>query len=204
MPPKTQQVKGGLDYSNMIKRNKKGQFIKGSVSNWKEGISLQKDYEKQWLKRNPEKAILYSKTYRKKYPERIKKIREKYLLKHPKWWIEFWKKNKEKYNQKRRKTHRERNLTTGNMKYTGLIKRFYPIDNKCELCEKMLEKGLKYHHWDNDDLKKGSFVKGVWICNHCHNLVEALDSENFEQFFVKYLCIKEKINEASSNFKKIY
>ena len=58
----------------MIKRNKKGQFVKGSSmsgkmnSNWKGGISLEKDYQKKWWGENSElfKEIQTKHRYRKK------------------------------------------------------------------------------------------------------------------------------------------
>jgi len=45
-------------------------------------------------------------------------------------------------------------------------KRQYPLDNLCEICRVEREKGLVYHHWDDDD-----FSCGIWVCKSCHNAI---------------------------------
>jgi len=62
-------------------------------------------------------------------------------------------------------------------------KRQFPIDSKCEVCQKT--KKLDYHHWDDSNLSKG-----IWCCNVCHQMAEGIDKGND---FV-YSKMKEDIN----------
>lgn len=86
------------------------------------------------------------------------------------------------------KYRREHTLATREKMYTSITKRGYPKNNKCELCER--EKRLVYHHWDDTQLKKGSFIMGLWLCNRCHQLSEALDND--KKLGNKYLKLKSR------------
>jgi len=79
--------------------------------------------------------------------------------------------------------------------YGNLNKRDYPKDSCCELCGKNRNtRSLPYHHWDNDNPSKG-----VWVCETCHRICEALENSNFQKIKHKYLSLKEEITITYSN-----
>jgi CRISPR/Cas system-associated protein Cas10 (large subunit of type III CRISPR-Cas system) len=86
------------------------------------------------------------------------------------------------------KYRREHTLATRKKMYTSVTKRSYPEGNRCELCKK--EKRLVYHHWDDSQLKKGSSIVGLWLCNRCHQLAESLDED--KNLGKVYLKIRQK------------
>lgn len=93
--------------------------------------------------------------------------------------------DKEIHGPRQKRWKRERRVcTTLNGKSVmikGILKRPYPNDSKCELCNG--EKGrLVYHHWEDTEeiLKRASsdkdpiFLKGIWVCQPCNNFVHRL------------------------------
>ena len=53
---------------------------------------------------------------------------------------------------------------------SGVNKRPYPADIKCECCRYTWPNiRLTYHH--NDD---ANILKGVWVCFHCHMMIEKI------------------------------
>jgi len=77
------------------------------------------------------------------------------------------------------------------IRYSGLNKRKYPENKKCELCNEKIN-GLVYHHWDDENPNKG-----MWICNKCHWVITYLEmtSMNFiKNVLEKYMNMKKKIN----------
>jgi len=190
----------------MIQRNKKGQFIKGGIpkeehNNWKGGISLRPDYYKEYRKKNREKINQYAREYRKRNPDKEKLKREKFNKKYPDWYKKLWLRDRDKINEKHRLTFRETGLSTNGKRYSGLIKRGFPSDNKCEICGKECGKEVKrlnYHHWDDNDLKKGKHVKGIWVCVNCHRVCEFTDDNkiNCYKLIQKYIKLKNKINKS--------
>lgn len=88
-------------------------------------------------------------------------------------------------------------LVTGTTKgntivLTHLNKRPYP--GACEVCGLPKEKGLHYHHWDEDNPSIG-----LWLCFRCHRLTEILDSlgsAKLGELLAKYLRLR---GNASNN-----
>jgi hypothetical protein len=139
-----------------------------------------KEYYKNYYKKNRKKENLRAKKW---YIKNRKKIREKAKLRRP----------------QKRKYERITALTTKNKKISGIIKRNYPIDNKCEICEKSFN-WLAYHHWDDNDLQKGKFIKGIWVCRKCHLFITIGENQsNYIKYYKKqiepkYLNLKKEIN----------
>lgn len=90
-------------------------------------------------------------------------------------------------------------LVTGTTKensvvLTGLNKRPYP--GVCEMCGFPKEKGLHYHHWDEDNPSIG-----LWLCPRCHRLVEILDnlgSAKLGELLAKYLRLRGSVSKSAS------
>lgn len=141
----------------------------------------------------------------------------KYYLKNREYRLkyarEYLVKNRDKINARRRKHLKEKGLTEKGRYYAlkyrrhhclglkgkflvGVNKREYPIDSKCEICLK-LGKQLGYHHWDDNDLVKGKNIKGIWVCNKCHQFIEFVeDNENWVYYGNKYIEMRKKQNGA--------
>jgi len=132
---------------------------------YKKGKEKMDKYRKEWSERNPEKIKSYKKKSRQKRLENGKELAY---------------------------TRRARLGTYKNGKrilFYGIQKRDFPKDNLCELCqEKPIRKSkLAYHHWDDDDFKKG-----LWICWECHMIVTVKErNKDIDKIFVKYLKIKQ-------------
>ena len=109
---------------------------------------------------------------------------------------------------KGRKYHRDwerkhRLTTTGHRKIVGK-KRSYPIDGVCELCNGTITpkgESLDYHHWEDNDLRKG-----LWLCRSCHINAEWIEEGSNEQrqwiqktegeqYIERYILLKAQINE---------
>jgi len=102
-------------------------------------------------------------------------------------------KNKEYYRNYMQRRERRFILRGKNNEYYRVIKREYPKNNHCELCEEQ-KKRLNYHHCDDNDLQKNHFVKGIWICIQCHQLVESIERySNWNKLIKKYLYFKSII-----------
>jgi hypothetical protein len=68
---------------------------------------------------------------------------------------------------------RDRNWKRKNMLHgRRVLKRDYPIDQKCELCYKVTKR-MGYHHWD--DTKP---YLGIWCCTKCHRACDAFERGN--------------------------
>ena len=132
-------------------------------------------YNKKWYQKNKDKVKEYQERNRKK----IQKLRQKYRKEH---------------TRERKDYQRATRLMSGGKQYR-VIKRPYPKNQKCEVCEKV-KQHLEYHHWE--EIKKGKFVKGIWVCHLCHQYITLMElNPNYPQLFQKYLKLKEKINETS-------
>lgn len=122
--------------------------------------------------------------YAKKKREYYIKNRDRILARDKEYYWKNWLKIREKeriralclYGGKRGMVKR------------GLNKRRF--QGKCELCEKEIKARPYYHHWDDSNLNKG-----IWVCYHCHRLVEAIDAE-LEQPFLreKYIDLKKRLD----------
>jgi len=64
-------------------------------------------------------------------------------------------------------------IEAGDGKYLKGIKRDYPTDEKCEICNIFTPPPLNYHHWDDTNL-----MKGIWICGRCHLIAEGVEKIN--------------------------
>ena len=85
---------------------------------------------------------------------------KKCWLKGTNHYREYYQKNKEKMRDRQRKWARIHRIYSSEKKrISGVIKRAFPKNNKCEVCQRII-KFLEYHHWDDNDLKKGKFIKG--------------------------------------------
>ena len=70
-------------------------------------------------------------------------------------------------------------------------KREYPQDCKCELCFR--EKQLQYHHWDDNNSKRG-----IWVCVHCHIICEYIDKMDFINLIYNgYLKARQRIDNEN-------
>ena len=77
---------------------------------------------------------------------------------------------------------------------TGITKRPYP--HKCELCHRQVGidlKWLNYHHWDDKDLHKGKYIKGIWVCPTCHFVCGVIDGDS--PIGERYRKLKRVINQ---------
>jgi len=75
-----------------------------------------------------------------------------------------------------------------------VIKRMFPPDKSCELCgQKPKKRAYNYHHWG--EIQKDKYVKGIYVCNRCHGIVEIFDENpNFiTKIIEKYLTLRNKI-----------
>ena len=120
--------------------------------------------------------------YRKKKrndPEWFKKRTERYHR--------YWIKNKDRWKSYA-KEYRRKHIVYVNGKAVLVNKRSRP--EVCELCEKQ-RKRLDYHHWDDNNPSKG-----VWVCNLCHIIVEALDKNTLFKIISKYKRLYTVINQS--------
>ena len=81
-------------------------------------------------------------------------------------------------------------LPNGKRKYIR-VQGKRPYSEVCELCG-VFGKRLVYHHWDD-----GDYSKGLWLCQHCHNIAEAAD-EGLPQ---KYLELKKQIEGVQTKWQ---
>ena len=111
--------------------------------------------------------------------ESINKSRRKYYHGHEDYRKRISEKHKD-YNKEFVRNHVL--ITTDNrgnrIRITGLNKRPYPEDNRCELCDKPFKK-VVYHHW----IKENPNI-GIWICFGCHNFAERAD-EGFSEIYIQ-------------------
>jgi len=75
-------------------------------------------------------------------------------------------------------------FTTGRKRLLGEKRKW---TNICELCGNK-RKVLPYHHWDDNDLRKG-----VWLCGKCHHKIEIYEGLVELEFVEKWLKLKEKV-----------
>lgn len=129
--------------------------------------------KKEWRQKNRERNRKNSKRY-------YYKNRDKILERHRKWG----KNNREKLRNYERQTR-----LSVNGKRIRIKKREYPINQKCELCNRK-KKRLGYHHWDNNQPELG-----MWICVRCHHVAEALEDLG-KNLVKKYFKLKEEIKNG--------
>lgn len=116
---------------------------------------------------------------------------------------EWYRKDSIKNAVSRRTQRRRTKINTGKKCYYSLIKRSYT--GYCEICGRLIGEEIGrvgYHHWDDTDLKPGSEVKGIWTCNRCHPLCEAVDKGELH-LIQRYLRLKRVINKEWKTKKKI-
>ena len=109
----------------------------------------------------------------------------------------YYEKNRKKIIEFRRKhviqtnkhgNHRDRIFIM------GVIKRPYPIDSICEICDKAARK-LSYHHWDNNIPSQG-----IWVCHACHSGCNFLERTTFcEKYFSTKADIVTNYNPDTKN-----
>lgn len=104
-------------------------------------------------------------------------------------------KNRESIKAKARVYVRNHVLVTRSKTVCGVYKR--PYTGYCELCNREMNEQvnkLHYHHWDDSDLEKGKYVKGMWLCHRCHRLCEHWEKEGF-YLIERYERLKKFINK---------
>jgi len=69
------------------------------------------------------------------------------------------------------------------------IKRPYPRNGRCEICNNK-HKRMPYHHWDDKDISKG-----IYLCHRCHWIAEGIDHINSEEG-KEYIRLKQEIDDA--------
>ena len=134
------------------------------------------------LKYNPK----YYQDKKKKNPNLSKEIyakRKKKFEENPELRRQFNLKQKE-WQRKYRDTY----IRTTNKTFRNVNKRPYPMNECCEVCQK-LNKKLRYHHWDDNNPHWG-----IWVCFYCHLLIEAIEKHSI--FLDKYLKFKKKIEKT--------
>lgn len=111
----------------------------------------------KWQKEHPDRVRISSRKYHQseKGKAAAKRSKEK-LMADPE--------RHKKRVEYQRKYNREHSLVV-NGKHRRINKRPRP-DNKCELCNKVVER-LHYHHWDDSRPELG-----MWVCGRCHSIVE--------------------------------
>lgn len=122
-----------------------------------------KEYDRKYRQTHKKEKLEYNRRYCKEHRKQVKEYRIKYTRKY--------------------------RLTTGGKTYS-VIKRNYPKDKKCELCQ-VKGKRLGYHHWGK--IKKGKKLKGIWICRRCHFFISLIEKYSILKIYKKYLKLKEKI-----------
>lgn len=94
-----------------------------------------------------------------------------------------------------KKCIRESCLCTKQGCYTGLHKRPYPLDGRCEICSIEFTKS-HYHHWDDSNPSLG-----IWACGACDYLAEGLDEIEKNSWKVDvYRGLKREIEEAEKSY----
>lgn len=145
-----------------------------------ERLSARKASRKKWIDKNRAKYNAYHRDWRKRNSEKTKEIRRR-------------SKNKRRALDQAydRSTKLGTYIDGKKVYFFGVKKRPYPENNSCELCGECLPKKLAYHHWDDNDLKKGQVVKGLWLCWKCHMMI-TLREKHLDVFrlYRKYLVIK--------------
>lgn len=102
-----------------------------------------------------------------------------------------------KYDSNYVSTHYLDTYRNGKRIFLKGLKRLYPNNKRCELCKLLPKKFLNYHHWDDNDIRKG-----IWICWYCHGMIELLDrrgKKNIIKFIEKYLEFKRITNETQKS-----
>lgn len=154
-----------------------------------------------------EKILKYGREYAKTHREQINHTNRIWLNSHPERRVKYrkrarawYKRNSSKVIAKQVEYQRHSKLGTGKHIIYGIKKRQRP--NNCELCGVSVDNyRLSYHHWDDSDLKKGFWVKGIWICGYCHSFVERLeDSKNYPK---KYLELKVEVEKEIGGLRLI-
>lgn len=96
-----------------------------------------------------------------------------------------------------KKCKQESRLRIKGKHYSGLHKRPFPLDGRCEICYTGLGgQFYDYHHWDDNDLNLG-----IWVCYACDYLAEGLDEidKNFWKVDT-YRRLKKEIEEAERTY----
>lgn len=130
--------------------------------------------------KDPEKKRQYMKEYSHAWYLKHKDDPE-FQARKKREWIEWYEKNKDHVRQYKRHTR----LGNGGQITYGLHKREWT--GYCELCEKIVEKNLHYHHWDDSDKNKG-----IWVCAKCNRICDGF--ENLE-LLSKYQELKKKVEQ---------
>jgi len=88
---------------------------------------------------------------------------------------------------KDKKDYHRHNVLIINGKYRKVRKRDWT--GYCEICGKVVEKRLHYHHWDDDNPQWG-----IWVCQRCHIGCEFME----HGFGGKYTELKVAIQNSSN------
>jgi len=104
-------------------------------------------------------------------------VRKKRLESRKRWEL--------KYPEKRRAYVRANRLCL-NGKQITIRKRLFA--GVCELCGNEIKKRPKWHHWDDEHPEKG-----MWICDRCHWLADAVEYDPEFEKMNKYKKLKETL-----------
>jgi len=118
----------------------------------------------------------------KEYRDKKNKIQNAYYQKTKKRILAYRRSQYQK-NKEEIRTYQRNNFLHVNGKRIKIRKRNY--SGYCEICNQR-NKFLVYHHWDDNNP-----AKGIWVCWHCHIVVESID----KGLVNKYISLKKDIEE---------
>jgi len=107
------------------------------------------------------------------------------------------------YYIRKRKNWCRDNRLSNNGQGVRTIKRPYPKNNKCKVCQKVptyKKKFLVYHHWGDIEVNNGKMTCGIWVCINCHRLIEYNENEKYKDRINRYHSLREQINVEVEEF----
>lgn len=158
----------------------------------------QKEYNRRYREKYRDKLNERGRIWRENNKEKLAEYRERNKGKLAEQKRIYYEEHKEKalaYGKVYREEHKDelrivkrdwnrKNILTVSNKHIRVLKRDYPNDGACELCDRVIRR-LGYHHWDDEVPKFG-----LWLCETCHNAAEV-----FERGLIdRYVQLKDKVS----------
>lgn len=137
--------------------------------------------EQTYYQKHRKRLLIKVREYRKNNLEKTKKSQHEYYLKNRGKILKSVKQYRLNNLSKRRITQ-----LTCKGKYIGKLHK-RPYTGYCEICGKIQDKRLVYHHWNDEILSMG-----IWVCNPCHWFIEGIERG---LQLKKYLDLKNKISK---------